>query len=185
MWAVVGLGNPGRRYSATRHNVGFMFIKRLARDQDIKVKKRKFLSKTAEVEIAEERVVLAMPQTFMNKSGEAVRALLEGTGIEPGKLVVVYDDIALPLGQTRVRKEGGAGTHKGMVSIVEEIETTRFPRIRVGIGPFPDGADRVDYVLSPFADSEKELLEKSLERAGQALALILAGRIDQAMNSYN
>lgn len=185
MWAVVGLGNPGRRYSATRHNVGFMFIKRLARDRDVKVKKRKFLSKTAEVEIAQERVVLAMPQTFMNKSGEAVRALLEGTGIEPGKLVVIYDDVDLPLGQIRVRKEGGAGTHKGMISIVEEIETTRFPRIRVGVGPFPDGGDRVDYVLSRFADSEKELVEQSLERAGRALALIMAGHIDQAMNSYN
>jgi PTH1 family peptidyl-tRNA hydrolase len=162
-----------------------MFIKRLARDRDVKVKKRRFLSKTAEVEIGQERTVLAMPQTFMNRSGEAVRALLDGTGIETGKLVVIYDDIDLPLGQIRVRKEGGAGTHKGMISIVEEIETTRFPRIRVGIGPFPDSADRVDYVLSPFAHSEKELLEKSLERAGQALALIISGHIDQAMNSYN
>jgi PTH1 family peptidyl-tRNA hydrolase len=162
-----------------------MFIKRLARDRDVKVKKRRFLSKTAEVEIGQERTVLAMPQTFMNRSGEAVRALLDGTGIETGKLVVIYDDIDLPLGQIRVRKEGGAGTHKGMISIIEEIETTRFPRIRVGIGPFPDSADRVDYVLSPFAHSEKELLEKSLERAGQALALIISGHIDQAMNSYN
>jgi len=162
-----------------------MFIKRMARERDIKVKKRRFLSKTAEIEIDAERVILALPQTFMNKSGEAVSALLQGTGIEPEKMVVVYDDIDLALGQIRVRKEGGPGTHKGVTSIVEEIETTRFPRIRVGIGPVPDGADLVDYVLSPFGDDEREPLGQSLERAREALALIIAGHIDRAMNSYN
>jgi len=185
LWAVVGLGNPGRRYSGTRHNAGFMFIKRIARGWDIKVKKRKFLSKTAEVETAQGRVLLAMPQTFMNKSGDAVRALLQGTGIEPGRLIVIYDDIDLPLGQIRVRKEGGPGTHRGLASIVEEIETTRFARIRLGIGPFLDGADMVDYVLSPFVDKEKELFDRCLEQAREALELILAGHIDKAMNSYN
>jgi PTH1 family peptidyl-tRNA hydrolase len=162
-----------------------MFIKRIARGWDIKVKKRKFLSKTAEIETAQVRLLLAMPQTFMNKSGEAVRALLEGTGIEPSRLIVIYDDIDLPLGEIRVRKEGGPGTHRGMASIVEEIETTRFARIRVGIGPCPDGADMVDYVLSPFAEKDKEALERSMEQAREALELILAGQIDKAMNSYN
>jgi peptidyl-tRNA hydrolase, PTH1 family len=185
LWAVVGLGNPGRRYSETRHNAGFMFIKRIARDWDVKVKKRKFLSKTAEVETAQGRMLLALPQTFMNRSGEAVRALLQGVGIEPGNLVVIYDDIDLALGQIRVRKEGGPGTHKGMASIVEEIETTRFPRIRVGIGPFPEEADMIDYVLSPFAEREKPILGQSLDRAREALDMILAGQIDKAMNSYN
>lgn len=185
MWAVVGLGNPGRRYSASRHNVGFMFVKRMARERDVKVKKRKFLSKTAEIEIDQERVILALPQTFMNRSGEAVSALLQGTGLGPDKLVVVYDDIDLALGQIRVRKEGRPGTHKGMASIVDEIETNRFPRIRIGIGPSPEGADLVDYVLAPFAHSERERLDQCLDRAREALALIIAGHIDQAMNSYN
>ena len=185
MWAIVGLGNPGRRYSGTRHNAGFMFIRRIARDWDIKVKKRKFLSKTAEIETPQGRLLLVLPQTFMNKSGDAVSELLRGTGIEPGRLIVVYDDIDLPLGQIRVRKAGGPGTHRGMASIVEEIETTRFPRIRVGTGPCPDGADMADFVLSPFAENEKKLFDRSLERAREALELILAGQVDKAMNSYN
>ncbi len=185
MWVVVGLGNPGRKYSGTRHNAGFMFIQRMARILDVRVKKRKFLSKTAEVETAHGRLLMAMPQTFMNKSGKAVRELLEGTGIEPRSLVVVYDDIDLPLGQIRVRQEGGPGTHKGVASIVEEIATTRFPRIRLGIGPLPNDRDMVDYVLSPFTENEKETLADGLERAREALVLIQAGHIDKAMNSYN
>jgi PTH1 family peptidyl-tRNA hydrolase len=185
LWAVVGLGNPGRRYSGTRHNAGFMVIKRIARSWDVKVKKRRFRSKTADVETVQGRVLLAMPQTLMNKSGEAVKAILEGTGIEPGRLIVIYDDVDLPLGQIRIRKEGGPGTHRGIASIIAEIETTGFARIRVGIGPFPEGVDIVDYVLSPFAEKDKEALDRCLEQARDALELILAGHIDKAMNSYN
>lgn len=185
MWAVVGLGNPGRRYEDTRHNAGFTFIRRVARSWDVRVKKRRFLSKTAEVRRGPERVVLAMPQTFMNASGQAVRELLAGLDLEPGRLVVVYDDVDIPLGEVRIRKEGGPGTHRGMMSIVQEIETTRFPRIRIGVGPAGPDVDIVAFVLSPFRRGEKALLEESLDKAREALEMILAGRFDQAMNAYN
>jgi len=185
VWAVVGLGNPGRRYEDTRHNAGFTFIRRVARSWDVRVKKRRFLSKTAEVRRGPERVVLAMPQTFMNASGQAVRELLAGLDLEPGRLVVVYDDVDIPLGEVRIRKEGGPGTHRGMMSIVQEIETTRFPRIRIGVGPAGPDVDIVAFVLSPFRRGEKALLEESLDKAREALEMILAGRFDQAMNAYN
>ena len=185
MWAVVGLGNPGRRYAETRHNAGFMFIKGVAKAWDVRVKKNKFLSKTAEVRRGSKKVILAMPQTFMNASGEAVRELVRSMRLEPERLLVVYDDIDIPLGEIRIRKEGGPGTHKGMTSIVQEIATTRFPRIRVGIGPAPSGGDIVQFVLAAFRRGEKGLLEESLDKAREALDLILASGIDRAMNHFN
>jgi PTH1 family peptidyl-tRNA hydrolase len=185
LWAVVGLGNPGRRYAETRHNVGFMFIKRLAEDWDVRVRKTRFLAKTAEARRGGERVVLAMPQTFMNESGQSVQALRRGLPVDPARLVVVFDDVDLPLGGIRVRAEGGPGTHKGMASIVACLGTTGFPRIRIGIGPTPAGADIVRFVLTPFRKTEKELLLGSLALAAEAFDLILAGRVDKAMNDFN
>jgi PTH1 family peptidyl-tRNA hydrolase len=185
VWAVVGLGNPGRRYADTRHNVGFLFIKEVARAWDVRVKKMKFQSKTVEVKRDAESVILAMPQTFMNSSGPAVRELVKGLRLEPERLIIVYDDIDLPLGMIRVRKDGGPGTHKGMASIVAELGTNRFPRIRVGIGPEAAGVDIVRYVLSPFRRSEREGLAEGLDKARQALELMLAGDVDAAMNRYN
>jgi PTH1 family peptidyl-tRNA hydrolase len=181
----VGLGNPGRRYAGTRHNVGFLFIQSVAKAWEVRVKKPKFLSKTAEVTRNEERIVLAMPQTYMNTSGQAVRELVRGLGLEPERLIVVFDDIDLPLGAIRIRKDGGPGTHKGMTSIVAEIGTRRFPRIRVGIGSEEAGGDLVRYVLSPFRKNEQDRLAESLDMAREALDLILAGDIDAAMNRYN
>jgi PTH1 family peptidyl-tRNA hydrolase len=185
VWAVVGLGNPGRRYEDSRHNAGFTLIRRVAKSWDVRVRKRRFLSKTAEVRRDSERVVLAMPQTFMNASGQAVRQILAGLDIEPARLLVVYDDVDIPLGEVRIRKEGGPGTHRGMLSIVQEIETTRFPRIRIGVGPAGDDIDIVAFVLSPFRRGEKALFEEGLDKAREALEIIIAGRFDQAMNSYN
>jgi PTH1 family peptidyl-tRNA hydrolase len=185
VWAVVGLGNPGPRYAATRHNAGFLFVKRVARAWEVKLRKHKYLSKTAEAERGGERVLLALPQTYMNESGRAVRAILDGSGLEAGRCLVVFDDVDLPLGQIRIRREGGPGTHQGMASVVAEIGTTAFPRIRVGIGPVPEGADIVAYVLSPFGEEEKPVLAESLARAASALDEIVGGRIDRAMNAYN
>jgi PTH1 family peptidyl-tRNA hydrolase len=185
VWAVVGLGNPGRRYAGSRHNVGFMFIATVAKAWAVRVKKPKFLAKTAEVTRNAERIILAMPQTHMNASGRAVRELIRGLGLEPERLVVVFDDIDLPLGSIRVRKEGGPGTHKGMASIVAEIGTRRFPRIRLGIASEEPAGDLVRYVLSPFRKTERERLGESLDMAREALDLILAGEIDTAMNRYN
>jgi len=185
LWAVVGLGNPGRRYSGTRHNVGFTFVRRVAKSWETKLRKRRFSSKIAEVEKENERIMLVLPQTYMNNSGVAVKQIMEGRNIQPEQLLVVYDDLDIPLGEIRVRKRGSAGTHKGMRSIVQEIETTQFPRMRIGIGPLPAGEDAVEYVLSCFDETEGVLLEESLKNAREALEMILDGRVEAAMNIYN
>jgi PTH1 family peptidyl-tRNA hydrolase len=185
LWIVVGLGNPGRRYSKTRHNAGFMFIKKLAKEWRIRLKKRNALVRSGEVMRSNEKVLLVLPQTYMNQSGQAVTRIMDESRISPERLIVVYDDLDMPLGEIRIKKEGGAGTHKGMISIIEEIETTKFPRIRLGIGSQPSREDFTHYVLSSFDEREKVLLDQSLEKAQEALEIILAGEIEKAMNIYN
>lgn len=185
MWVVVGLGNPGRRYAGTRHNVGFMLVRRLARRWDVKFRKRKYGAKVAEVNRNKERLVLVQPQTYMNFSGLAVKEIVDGYRIPAQNLVVVYDDLDIPVGQIRVRKEGRPGTHKGMRSIVGEIGTSAFPRLRVGIGPLAEGDDAAEYVLSPFSREELPVLEVALARAEDALEMVIDGRIDGAMNAFN
>ncbi|MEA2005633.1 MAG: aminoacyl-tRNA hydrolase [Acidobacteriota bacterium] len=185
MWVVVGLGNPGQHYSQTRHNVGFMFIRRVAKAWNVRLKKRMYLSKGIVVNRDNDKILLAMPQTYMNNSGQALRLIVKRTQIELSHLIVVYDDLDIPLGEIRVRKEGSAGLHKGMISIIQELETSKFPRIRIGIGPLPEDADAADFVLSPFQKEEMSLLDKSLTIAQEALELILSGEIDRAMSIYN
>lgn len=185
MWAVVGLGNPGRRYSGTRHNAGFLFVRSMAKTWKIRLKKRRFSSKIGEVERKSEKIMLALPQNYMNNSGVAVKQILAGRNIRPEKLIVVYDDLDIPLGEIRIRKAGSAGTHKGMGSVVREIETTEFSRMRLGIGPLPPGEDAVDYVLSAFEKREIPLLVEGLKKAQEALELILTGSVEEAMNTYN
>ena len=185
MWAVVGLGNPGRRYADNRHNVGFMFIKEVAGAWGVSIKKARFRSKTAEARRDGESVLLALPQTYMNSSGEAVGELVRGLRLESERLLVVYDDIDLPLGEIRIRKDGGPGTHKGMVSIVQDVGTARFPRIRIGIRPGSESGDIVRFVLSPFRRDERAILARALDEARDALEMIIAGRMDAAMNRYN
>jgi len=185
LWAVVGLGNPGRRYSETRHNVGFTFVKKTAKEWKVKLRKKIFFSKAGEVKRKNEKILLALPQTYMNKSGLTVKKILEGRDIKPENLVVVYDDLDIPLGEIRIRKRGGPGTHKGMSSIVEEIRTEEFPRIRVGLGPLPEGENAVNYVLSSFEKAEKSRLAEGLRKAREALEMILSGEVERAMNTYN
>ncbi|MDD8025248.1 MAG: aminoacyl-tRNA hydrolase [Acidobacteriota bacterium] len=185
MWAVVGLGNPGRRYEGTRHNAGFLLVKRAAEAWDVRLKKNRFLAKAGEGRLGGERVLLALPQTYMNESGQSVKAIVAGLPLDPERLIVAYDDVDLPLGGLRVRREGSAGTHKGMASIVAALGTTGFPRLRLGIGPAPAEADIADFVLTPFRKAERKALDEALDRAVEALDLIVAGRIDKAMNDYN
>lgn len=185
MWAVVGLGNPGRQYSGTRHNVGSALVRRVAKVWNVKLRKKIFFSKVAEVERNEENILLAIPLTYMNRSGLAVKQILEGRRIKPENLIVVYDDLDIPLGEIRIKKRGGPGNHKGMISIVQEIASEEFPRIRVGIGPLPAGENAVHYVLSRFRKSEEAALEESLKKAQEALELNLAGETEKAMNIYN
>ena len=185
MWAVVGLGNPGKRYKATRHNVGFMLVDRMAKKWGGRFKRKKYLCKAAKAETDHGSVLLVKPWTYMNHSGRAVKELLESTGIILDRLLVVYDDLDIPLGEVRIRKTGGPGLHKGMDSIVREIESNRFPRMRIGIGPLPLETDATDFVLSGFLAEEKSSLKTSFSRAEEALILVLKGEITEAMNRFN
>jgi PTH1 family peptidyl-tRNA hydrolase len=185
LWAVVGLGNPGKQYAQTRHNVGFAFVREVAKDWGVRLRKRSFSSKSTWTKRGGKKILLATPQTYMNNSGLAVQQIVASGGIVHENLVIVYDDLDIPLGDIRIRKEGSAGTHKGMSSIVHELGSVFFPRIRVGIGPLPSGLDATDFVLSSFLDEEKLLLKQGLSKAHNALGLILDEKIESAMNLYN
>lgn len=185
MWVIVGLGNPGRKYATSRHNVGFVLIQRLADKRNTKLKKRKYPAKAAQVELANGPALLVKPWTYMNRSGVAVNGLIEGAGVSLDRLLVVYDDLDIPLGEIRIRKRGGPGTHNGMASIAQEIDSTEFPRIRIGIGPLPPGVDPTDFVLGDFRKEENPVLEDSLITAEKAVALIMMSGVDEAMNRFN
>jgi PTH1 family peptidyl-tRNA hydrolase len=185
LWLVVGLGNPGDEYAATRHNAGFMFVERLAGAWGVELRGRLFKARTARARRGGEDVLLIAPKTFMNRSGLAVRAAMAGKDVPAERLIVVYDDLDIPLGEIRVRTKGRPGTHKGMISVSGEIRTDEFARIRVGIGPLPAGRDAADYVLEPFRKDERALVAASLEQAEEALGMILDGRIERAMTRFN
>lgn len=185
MRLVVGLGNPGTEYARTRHNAGFIFIKQLAREYKVKFIR---IKRAAYAEVANkfpEHVILAVPKTYMNKSGVAVKYLVNRFKAAGEDVVVAYDDFDLELGDIRIRKRGSAGSHKGLRSIIQELGTQEFTRIRIGIGPLPQAEDAADFVLSPFTKDERPFFKESLEKAGGALHLILTGAIDEAMNKYN
>jgi PTH1 family peptidyl-tRNA hydrolase len=183
---VVGLGNPGRKYERTRHNVGFDVVDELARRAGSKFRRGWLTaSSLTRVEIEGCTLLLAKPQTFMNRSGNAVTQLLRKKGLEPFDVIVVFDDVELDLGLLRLRKKGGAGGHNGLRSVLEQLGTEDFPRVRVGIGPRPDGAELVQYVLSPFSSSQREAMEQAVGKAADAVVAIVRDGIDQAMNEFN
>jgi PTH1 family peptidyl-tRNA hydrolase len=157
----------------------------VAKGRGVRLRKRSFSSKIKWTERRGEKILLATPQTYMNNSGLAVKHIVSSAGIALDHILIVYDDLDIPLGDIRIRKEGGAGAHKGMHSIVNELGQACFPRIRVGIGPLPSGIDATDFVLSSFLDEEKSLLEEGLAKAQNALDLILDNNIEAAMNLYN
>ncbi|MCX8159515.1 MAG: aminoacyl-tRNA hydrolase [Candidatus Saccharicenans sp.] len=185
MWLVVGLGNPGTEYSQTRHNAGFLVVQSLARDWHLQLKTRAYRCRLAETRWHRTTVILALPQTYMNLSGQAVLALLTGYRLKPQNLIVVYDDLDLDVGQIRVRASGSPGSHRGMQSIVEAIGTQDFPRVRVGIGPKPEGRDAAEYVLEEFLPEEREKLQPALDRACRAVEMIVGGDLPRAMNLFN
>lgn len=185
MWAVVGLGNPGKKYAASRHNVGFLLIQRFGDKLNVKLKKRKYSAKAAQVELENTPVLLVKPWTYMNNSGIAVKQLLEYSGVKLNRMLVLYDDLDIPLGEIRIRKSGGPGTHKGMASIVKEIGSTEFPRIRIGIGPLPPGAHATDYVLADFSREEQRVLDDCLVKTEESVMHIVADNIEKAMTRFN
>lgn len=186
MKLIVGLGNPGREYAATRHNIGFMVIDRLAQKLGVAVDKTMFKTLVGQTRIDLEKVVLAKPQTYMNLSGGAVGALLNWYKLAVGDLIVIYDDMDLPPGRLRIRLEGGSGGHKGMKSIIEVLGNESFPRVRIGIGkPAEPGFDGADYVLSRISGNEARIMEDSINLAVEAVCCLVRHGAERAMNEYN
>lgn len=186
MKLIVGLGNPGREYAATRHNIGFMVIDRLARRLGLAVEKKKFKALFGQGQINSEKVLLAKPQTYMNLSGQAVAPLLRWHKLGPADLLVVYDDMDLPPGKLRIRPEGGAGGHKGMESIIMALGTEGFPRLRIGVGkPEVPGFNGASYVLSRLTADDAKTFEESVDTAAEAIHCIVSEGLEKAMNEYN
>jgi len=181
---IVGLGNPGARYVRSRHNVGFMIVERFAHAQNWRFARKRFNAEIAEGNIGDVRVMVVKPQSFMNLSGEAVGKLFAFYKIAPHDLIVVYDDLDLPLGKMRMRPKGGAGGHHGMESIIARIGTSDFPRLRLGIDrPKPD-AD-VNHVLGNFEGDERQLMDETFARAADALEMWVRDGLNAAMNKFN
>ena len=185
-YLVVGLGNPGRDYERTRHNAGFMALSVLADRCGVRCDKAKFHALVAQTEIAGHGVLLMMPQTYMNSSGEAVREAAAFYKIPPERILVIFDDISLPVGKLRVRPDGSAGGHNGVKSLIAELGSQSFPRIKVGVGakPHPD-YDLADWVLSSFTPEEEKLLVPTLERALEAAECVIAHGVAEARNRFN
>jgi PTH1 family peptidyl-tRNA hydrolase len=162
-----------------------MAVRALARNWHLQLKKRACRSKLAETEKAGTKVILALPQTYMNLSGLAVKELVAKYKIKPEKLVIIYDDLDLNLAEIRIRLKGSPGSHKGVRSIVQEIGTQVFSRVRIGIGPKPEAQEATAYVLSEFSETEKEKLQMAINGALQAVEMIVKGQINQAMNAFN
>lgn len=183
---VVGLGNPDRKYTLTRHNSGFLCIDMLAEKLNFRVDKLKFKSLIGDTTINGHRCIVMKPQTYMNNSGEAVRECASFYKIKPENVIVIYDDISLDVGKLRIRRKGTDGGHNGIKSIIYHLNNDQFPRIKVGCGkkPHPD-YDLADWVLSEFKKDELKALEPALENACKAIELLLDNQIDKAMNLYN
>ncbi len=181
---IVGLGNPGPQYARNRHNTGFRCLRRLAKAHDLEFRSRK-RARIASGTIAGRPVLLVRPRTFMNESGQAVAPLVHFYQVPPDRLLVIYDDLDLPLGTLRLRPKGGSGGHRGMQSIIDALGSQDFPRLRIGIGRPPEGIDPADYVLQDFSPEEEAIIEEVLERAVAAIETWLVEGIDEAMTRFN
>ncbi len=185
MYLVVGLGNPGKEYANARHNMGFMAIDSLAKDLNLSSFKSKCQAFIAEAKIEDHKIILVQPQTFMNNSGQAVQELLSWYKIDPKKLLVIYDDVDLEVGQIRLREKGGAGGHHGIESIIQHVNTTEFIRVRIGIGREGLTGDVADYVLQVIPSVQRERLNMAINRAAEAALTIVQRGIAVAMNEFN
>ena len=185
MKIVVGLGNPGRSYDRTRHNIGFRVVDRIGRDHNISVNQRSCNALVGECDDQGEALILVKPQTFMNRSGTAVKALLREHRRAAQDLIVIYDDLDLPFGRIRIRPKGSAGGHRGILSITESLAGADYDRIRVGIGRPAGGMDAADYVLAPFDQSEEAELDQVVERASAAVLSLVHDGITRAMAQFN
>ena len=184
-YVIAGLGNPGKEYENTRHNMGYKAIDVLSSDENIDVRRSKFHSVIGQGRIAGKKVVLVKPETYMNRSGIAVREAAMYFNVAPENLIVIYDDIDLPSGSIRIRKSGGAGTHNGMKSVIEQLGTKDFIRIRIGVGAAEAGEDLVDRVIGEVPAAERELLQNAAAEAAAAVKDMIAIGVDNAMNRHN
>ncbi len=185
MKLIAGLGNPGLKYSETRHNAGFMVVDRLADRHGIKINKIKWKSLYGEGRIGGEKVILLKPQTFMNNSGLALSEATKFYKLQPKDIIVIYDDVDIPFGTLRIKPSGSSGSHNGMKSIIYHLYTDEFPRVRVSIGKKPSYMDLADYVLSTFDAAERPVLEREVLAAADALETMIEVGVDAAMNEYN
>ena len=185
-WLVVGLGNPGARYESTRHNMGFLALDRLAEREKLRFNKLRFKAWTAEWKLGEDKVLVMKPQTYMNLSGESVGAAARFYKIPADHILVVSDDISLPVGKLRLRSAGSAGGHNGLKNIIQHLGTDRFPRIKVGVGsPQQAGYDVVDWVIGMPTGADQNVLLDALDRAAQAIPSVITQGMDRAMNQFN
>jgi len=182
---VVGLGNPGKKYQLTRHNLGFLIIDHVATRNEVVIKKRRCHALIGEWSSNDEKVLLVKPQTYMNHSGQAVKELMRELNATNEDLVVIYDDLDLPFGRLRIRPKGSAGGHRGLRSIMEHVGEAPFYRLRVGIGRPPEGMNAEDYVLDPFDPQERCELKDLVSRAAEAVLTLLNDGGQRAMERFN
>lgn len=185
MYIIAGLGNPGKQYENTRHNAGFMALDALADQLGTSIEEKKHKALCGKAVIGGEKVILLKPQTFMNLSGESIRAAADFYKVDAEHIMVIYDDISLEPGQLRIRKKGSAGGHNGIKSIIAHLGTQEFPRVKVGVGAKPDRMDLADYVLGHISQIEERVMEDASKEAGQAAQAIILDGIEAAMNRYN
>ena len=185
LFCIVGLGNPGREYAETKHNVGFHVIDKLAEKYDIAVNKFKNKAFVGDGTIKGKRVLLVKPQTYMNLSGESVREIVNFYKIPQERFVVIFDDTSLPCGSVRIREKGSHGGHNGIRNIIDQMGTDEFNRIKVGIGEKPSGWDLADYVLAKFNPDDLPLMEQGMDKAVQGVELMLSRGIKEAANRVN
>lgn len=186
MFVIVGLGNPGKKYEKTRHNIGFNVIDAMADKYNIRVKERKHQALVGSGFIEGQKVMLVKPTTYMNKSGDSVSDVLDYYKLDPeSELIVIYDDISLEPGNIRIRKKGSAGGHNGIKDIIAMIDTQNFMRVKVGVGEKPARWDLADYVMGSFSQDDKGKIDEAIQDAISAAVLMMQGQVDKAMNNYN
>lgn len=186
MYIIVGLGNPGKEYQNTRHNIGFDVIDRLADEENISVIEKKHKALVGKGYIGGQKVILAKPLTFMNLSGESVRELIDYYKVdEESELIVISDDISLDVGKLRIRKKGSAGGHNGLKNIIQHLGHDTFMRVKMGVGEKPKGYDLADYVLGHFTQDERKIMDDAAKKAVDAIRTIMQDGADLAMNRYN
>ena len=184
-WLVVGLGNPGSKYEHTRHNMGFLALDILAEKEKFKFNKLRFKAWTATAELGGEKVLVMKPQTYMNLSGEAVREAAQFYKIPAERVLVIYDDVSLPVGKLRVRPSGSAGGHNGIKNIIAHLGTQSFPRVKIGVAAPGEEGDMVDWVIGVPSQAERKILAESFEQAIEAAECIISDGCQKAMNRFN